>query len=408
MCEATGTSSPPRCDPMSAMRVVVVGAGITGCSTAYQLAARGLRDVTVIDKGHVAGGPTGLSSGIVRQFYTHPVLIQMAQQGRDTYAAFVDRVGGSAGFVPVGWLLAVSDANRAVAAQGLRLQADVGVESRWVSAAEVADLVPGVDIDGLVGGVFEPTAGYADPPGAAQAYLTAARALGVSYRPRTAVTALRHTASRVTGVDTSAGRLDADAVVLAAGPWTAALVEPLGHLLPISASRHGIVSVRETARPRRPVFSDPVNLVYTRPESADLTLVGSNDPSDALDLVDPDRCPPAAAADKVERMLAGASARLPALADGRINATWSGVYDVSDDGFPLLGPLPGVDGVVVATGMSGHGFKLAPAIGEILTRAVLDTRPDPRMHLFRPDRFRTGDLVPSITTSSLTTMRHTR
>ncbi len=391
---------------MTGQRVVVIGAGVTGCSTAYQLAARGCQQVTVLDKAHVAGGPTGFSSGVVRQFYTDPVLVQMAFQGRDTYAAFHDRVGATAGFVQCGWLLAVTAANRDVAEEGLRIQADVGVDSRWVSPAEVVDLVPGINSEGIAGGVYEPTAGYADPPGAAQAFLDAARRLGVDYRPRTPVISLLRRGADVIGVQTPDERLEADVVVAAAGPWTAGLVASLGHELPITASRHGIVTVRERGRPARPVFSDPVNLVYTRPEGTDLTLIGSNDPGDAADLVDPDHCPSTADSDELERMLAGASSRLPSVADGEVNASWSGVYDVSDDGFPLLGPLSGIGGLLIAAGMSGHGFKLAPAIGQILTRAVLDADPDPRMHLFRPERFETGDLVRSITTSSLTSMRH--
>lgn len=391
---------------MTGQRVVVIGAGITGCSTAYQLAAGGCQQVTVLDKAHVAGGPTGFSSGVVRQFYTNPVLVQMALQGRDTYAGFADRVGVTAGFVPCGWLLAVTAGNRDVAEEGLRIQAEVGVDSRWVSPAEVVDLVSGINSEGIVGGVYEPTAGYADPPGAAQAFLDAARRLGVDYRPRTPVISLLRRGVDVIGVQTPDERLEADVVVVAAGPWTAGLVASLGHELPITASRHGIVTVRERGRPDRPVFSDPVNLVYTRPEGTDLTLIGSNDPGDAADFVDPDHCPSTADPDKIEQMLAGASSRLPSVADGEVNASWSGVYDVSDDGFPLLGPLPGTGGLLIAAGMSGHGFKLAPAIGQILTRAVLDAAPDPRMHLFRPERFESGDLVRSITTSSLTSMRH--
>lgn len=393
---------------VNGQRVIIIGAGVTGCSTAYQLAARGCRDVTVLDKSHVAGGPTGYSSGIIRQFYTDPVLVQMALQGRDTYAAFADRVGGDAGFVECGWLLATTDANRQVVELGLRIQADVGVDSRWVTAAEVVDLVPGIDGEGIVGGAYEPTAGYAEPAGTAQAFLAAARSLGVNYRARMHVTGLLRRGDDVVGVETADGTLEADVVVAAAGPWTTRLTALTGHRLPITPSRHAIVTVREQQRPARPAFSDPVNLVYTRPEGGDLTLIGSNDPTDIADVVDPDHCPPTAEQRKVEQMLAGASARLPTLADGEINATWSGVYDVSDDGFPLLGPLPGVCGLLIAAGMSGHGFKLAPAVGEIITRAVLDSEPDPRMHLFRPERFATGDLVRSVTTSSLTSMRHDR
>ncbi|MGH9068053.1 MAG: NAD(P)/FAD-dependent oxidoreductase [Acidimicrobiales bacterium] len=391
---------------METADVLVVGAGITGCATAHALVTVGAGRVRILDKAHVAGGPTGRSSGVVRQFYTHPTLVQMAKEGRDTYAHFDERAGGDAGFVQCGWLLAVGSANRDTAEEGLRIQQRVGVPSRWVSAEEAATLSPGLMVDDLVGGVYEEDGGYADPPAAAQAYLDQARALGATYVPGVEVTGWQRSGDDVVGVETSAGPISSGMVVLAAGPWAVPLVSLLGIHLPITASQHAIVVLREPGRPARPVLSDPVNLVYCRPEGRALTLVGSNDPADAQDLVDPDRCPALPPWAKVEAMLEAVNKRIPALGDAEITGHWSGVYDVSEDGFPILGPLPGVSGLVVATGMSGHGFKLAPAIAATLAGAVVGRGEDPRLRLFRFSRFSEGEPIRSITTSSLTAMRH--
>lgn len=97
----------------------------------------------VVDKGGVASGPTALSSGLVRQFYTHPVVVQMAKQGRDTFADFNEIVGGPRSFVESGWVLPVDEASYATARKGLDIQARVGVESRWVTPTELTHLVPG-------------------------------------------------------------------------------------------------------------------------------------------------------------------------------------------------------------------------------------------------------------------------
>ena len=382
--------------------VLIVGAGIVGCCTAYELARTGTKDVLIVDKADAASGPTGRSSGVVRQFYTHPTLVQMARQGLHAYAATKDETGFDSGFVRTGWVLTVDARSEAVARKGLEIQQPLGVGSRWISVADMQELVPGIATDGLVGAIYESDSGYGDPPSAAVAYLSAAREKGVAYRPRTGVLRWLLRGDRIVGAETTAGTIEADFVFNCAGSWVPQLIGPLGFQAPVTTSRHQIVTVRETPRPPRPIVSDPVNLVYIRPEGRDLTLIGSNAPSDSLDHVDVERCPERAEDEKIESMVTNASKRLPELANAGIAHDWSGVYDVSEDGFPILGELPGLEGMAIATGLSGHGFKLAPAIAEILTSFLRTT--DSRAHLFRWSRFEEGDPVRSTTTSSLTSM----
>ena len=386
--------------------ILIVGAGIVGCCTAYQLAKKGYKDVVLLEKGDVASGPTGRSSGVIRQFYTHPTVVQMARQGLHAYASAPQEIGADAGFVRTGWILTVDARSEETARRGLAVQAPIGVPSRWISVDEMQELAPGIHTDDLVGGIYEEDSGYGDPPGAAAAFLSAARGRGVSYRPRTAVVRLLRRGDRVVGAETTAGAIEADFIFNCAGSWVNPLIAPLGFSAPVSTSRHQIVTVRENPRPRRPIVSDPVNLVYIRPEGADLTLIGSNDPADALDHVDVEQCPDYAEAPKIEAMVTHAARRLPDLEEAGIAHNWSGVYDVSQDGFPILGKLPGIEGMAIATGLSGHGFKLAPAIAEILA-SFLNPTPDERAHLFRWSRFDEGEPVRSITTSSLTSMTAT-
>ena len=382
--------------------VLIVGAGIVGCCTAYQLARDGQTGVTILDKGDAASGPTGRSSGIIRQFYTHPTLIQMARQGLHAYAATREETGFDSGFTRTGWILTVDARSESVARKGLGEQQPLGVPSSWLTLEAMREIVPDIATEGLVGGVYEADSGYGDPPAAATAYLSAARAKGVNYRPHTGVLRWLRRGDRIVGAETTQGTIEADFVFNCAGSWVPGLL-PAGYSVPVTTSRHQIVTLRETPRPRRPIVSDPVNLVYIRPEGSDLTLVGSNAPSDSLDVVDVEQCPHYADDDKIESMVSAASRRLPALSDAGIAHDWSGVYDVSQDGFPILGALPGLEGMAIATGLSGHGFKLAPAIAEILAsylRPVLD----PRARLFRYSRFEEGEPIRSITTSSLTSM----
>ncbi|MBV8601777.1 MAG: FAD-binding oxidoreductase [Candidatus Eremiobacteraeota bacterium] len=388
----------PRCSAL------IVGAGIVGCCTAYRLAQQGVGDVVIIDKADAASGPTGRSSGIIRQFYTDPTLVQMARQGLHEYAASLKTFGHDAGFVRTGWLLTVDARSEPIARKGLDVQRPLGVPSRWLSVDEMRALVPEIAVGDLVGGIYEDDSGYGDPPGAATAFLSAARELGVSYHPHTAVARFVRRGDRIAGVETANGTIvEAELIFNCAGSWVPQLLAPLGYATPVSTSRHQIVTLRERPRPKRPIVSDPVNLVYIRPEGNDLTLIGSNDPADSLDHVDVERCPEYAEDAKIETMVTNASRRLPQLEHAGIAHDWSGVYDVSTDGFPILGKLPGLDGIVIATGLSGHGFKLAPAIAEILS-SYLSATVDPRAHLFRWTRFEEGEPIRSTTTSSLTTM----
>ncbi|MDE2185116.1 MAG: FAD-binding oxidoreductase [Alphaproteobacteria bacterium] len=388
--------------------VVVIGAGIVGCCTAFELAKRGVKDVLVLEKGTVASGPTGRSSGILRQFYTHPTLVQMARQGLQAYASCRDETGYDAGFTLTGWLLVVNQASEPVARNGLDVQQHFSVPSRWLSVEDIAELVPDITTADLIGGVYEADSGYGDPAGAANAFLSRAREMGVVYRPDCELLDWAVAGPGVIEVVTSQGKLQAGVVLNCAGSWVPGILERRGCPIPVSTSRHQIITVREAARPTRPIVSDPLTYCYIRPEGRDLTLIGSSDPADAEDVVDVDACPSGIEATAMESLVSRARRRLPALEDAGIAHGWSGVYDVSADGFPILGPVPGVEGMVLATGLSGHGFKLAPAIAEILASFVTDSIPDSRAQLFRWSRFAEGDPIRSITTSALTTMKDER
>src|SRR5579872_3521708 len=117
--------------------ILIVGAGIVGCCTAYQLAKKGYKDVVLLEKGDVASGPTGRSSGVIRQFYTHPTVVQMARQGLHAYASAPQEIGADAGFVRTGWILTVDARSEETARRGLAVQAPIGVPSRWISVDEM-------------------------------------------------------------------------------------------------------------------------------------------------------------------------------------------------------------------------------------------------------------------------------
>ncbi|MGD8319413.1 MAG: FAD-dependent oxidoreductase [Gemmatimonadota bacterium] len=378
----------------NAYDAVIVGGGIMGCSTAYQLARMGL-SVAVLEKGALASGSTGKSSAIVRQHYSNEVTARMARWGLDVFRNFDERVGGSSGFVNAGFLVLVP----AEDADGLRanvaMQQGVGVDTRILAPEEIREVLPGGAAADLVAAAYEPGAGYADPHLTATGFADAAKRFGARFFFNTAVTAIRFQGGKVTGVDTTAGPVDADAVVNCAGPWGARVAAMAGLDVPVSSCR---AQVSVFGRPQghrgpHPVVLDFVHASYFRPETGDLMLVGLIDPSEAEDVVDPDHYPEHT--DEGFDLDVGRRwiERCPAMEAAERRRGYSGLYAVTPDWHPVIDEVPEGSGHFLCTGFSGHGFKLGPAVGLLTAELVAGEKPtfDPRM--FRLARYAESDPV---------------
>lgn len=375
--------------------VIVVGGGINGTSIAFNLARRGVR-VTLIEKDFIAAGPTGRSSAIVRQHYSNEVTARMALRSLRVWQNFDDVVGGEAGFTQTGFLLAASEENLDALKANIALQQGVGIDTRFVSPAEMRELEPHVSTDGVAGAAYEPEGGYADAAAAANAFATAARRLGATIRQGTLVTAIEAEAGRVTGVVTSEGPIAAGAVIVAAGPWTPLLSKRAGIELPISACRVQVCFYQWPAEFRgHMVYADFVNRIYLRPETGRQMLVGSVDPAEAEDRVDdPDNFNERPDFEMVTLFAEQAANRYPDMQRGVSAGGYASVYDLTPDWHPIIDELPGVRGLYCCAGGSGHAFKLSPAIGEMVAGLVVDGKhPADDVQLFRFDRFARDELV---------------
>jgi glycine/D-amino acid oxidase-like deaminating enzyme len=354
--------------------VVIIGGGVTGASTAFHLTRWGVRDVIVVDKGAIASGGTGKSSACVRQHYSTAETCRMIRYSLDFFQHFAERTdGGSCGFRPTGYLLGVDERMRAPMEASVALQRSVGIDTRLVSPAEMRELEPRLRADDLVAGCYEPASGYCNPVETAQGFARAAHAAGARILEDTAVVGLLVDGDRVRGVHTAAGDLLAPVVVNAAGLWSARVSALAGVALPISVCRHkiSIVTWPEADRRPHPMVYDFVTNIYTRPELGGHILVGGLEPEEALDLADPDRYREGVSLDESTEALSRVSRRFPVLEEGRIARGYAGCFDVTPDWHPILDRV-GPDGSFIAVGFSGHGFKLSPAVGQMM--AALITR----------------------------------
>lgn len=380
---------------METADVVVVGAGITGCSVGYQLARRRAGRVVVLDRATVASGPTGRSSGIVRQHYTVEPLAAMARDSLRVFEGFEATIGGSAGFVQTGVVFAAA----ADAADELRetvaMHQRLGIKVDLLAGEDLPQLDPLVDPVGLACAAYEPDGGHADPALAASSFAEAARREGVVVRQRTPVTALRSEGDAL-HVTTRDGDIAAGAVVVAAGPWSVALAASVGAELPIVPSRHPVVLMQRppTWRHETPVWADLAGATYFKPEGRTSMLVGSLDARAAEARADPDAYREVPDHDEIAAAADAIARRFPVMHDGAVRGGWAGIYDVTPDWMPVLDRLPAAGRLFCAAGFSGHGFKLAPAVGVIMSGLVLDGEcREYDLHPFRFARFAEGRLA---------------
>ena len=375
--------------------VIVVGGGIMGCAAAFHLARRGLK-VALLDKQSLGAGPSGESSAIIRQHYSNELTARMALYSLRVFQHFDEQVGGECGFRPVGFVVLVDAQDRAGLEANVALQRRVGIQTELLAPEALRDLLPGMDLVDLVAAAYEPESGYADPYLTVNAYAHAARRHGAHILPDTEVIGLRLVAGRVAGVETPQGRFDAPLVLNAAGAWGALVARLAGAEAPIDACRVQVAFFRRPPghEAGHPVVGDFVNAIYFRPETGNLTLAGLIDPEEANSVVDPDGYNRRLDADFVLEAGGRLVARYPAMELSESTGGYASLYAITPDWHPLIDELLPGSGFYVCAGFSGHGFKLAPAVG-LMVADLMTGAPDPQFdpYLFRLRRFAENDPV---------------
>jgi sarcosine oxidase, subunit beta len=373
----------------SRAEVVIVGGGCMGASIAYHLAARGIHDLVLLERGTLACGPTGRSTSILRRHYSQPLLVRMAEHGLRTYSQFEDVVGAGAGFVRTGMLVAVDRRDGAALQKNVEVARAEGVLMELLE--DVEEIEPRIEPGGLEY-CLEPEAGYCDPYLGTAGFASAARREG-------AVVAEGVTATAIAPgeVVTTAGAVAAGAIVIAAGPWSPPLLAQVGYELPIRAARAEVGRFRLPAGfgPQLPAVADfSAAQLYFRPAEPGFIEVGSLSPDHADRPIEPDSCPEGAEAETLRTFALGLRERLRGAEQGHWRGSWSAIYDVTPDWHPAIGAVPGAEGVFVAAGFSGHGFKLAPAVGLSVAELVCDGQTTTfDLSLLDPARFERNELV---------------
>lgn len=383
--------------PPTTADAVIIGGGAVGTSLLYHLTRLGMTDVVLLEKGKLSSGSSGDSAAIVRQHYSNEVSIRLVRKSLEIFQSFGDELGASEVFTPAGWLFLCPPEAADLFDENLAQLKRLGVRTWEIGVNEAAEMLPGLNTDGIGKVAYEPDSGYADPRRMAAAFAARAGDAGAEVRVNTPATGIRTDGGKVTAVTTQNGEISTPVVVNAAGPWARRVGEWAGLDLPLEISREQDVMIRPPpgALQLQRSVSNMVDRTYFRPESGGLILVGTGHPKEN-EPADPDGFKRDADASFIEDVTRRLTHRFPALAGSELVASWAGLYTITPDWSMIVDGAPGVDGMYLAVGGSGHSFKLAPAIGLCLAELIVNghaTTVD--ITPLRASRFDEDDPLPS-------------
>lgn len=367
--------------------VIVVGGGIIGLSVAHELVRRGIKSVTVLERGRCGEGSTAKATGGVRVQFGSAINVRLGRLSLEAFRDWPSRYGGDCGYEPVGYLfLAVTPEQRRLQHEAMALQRSLGAAVQDLDRVEIAELVPGLVTEDVLGGTLGPEDGVADPGMALASLESACRRSGVRIEEGSAVTAIHTTAGRVSGVVAGERSLAADVVVIAAGAWTRPVAQLAGIDLPIEP--HHRQAYRAVGFPglRRPtpLVVDLGSGVYFHSEGREGLIFGGGDRESPPGFDDTIHHEEAA------RVIALLQDRLPCAREAELTSLWAGLREMTPDDLGIVGALPEVSGLFVAAGFSGHGFMQAPAIGQLLAATITGAAPAFEYAELSPARFAGG------------------
>jgi sarcosine oxidase subunit beta len=379
---------------MQSADVVIIGAGIVGSSVAYHLTQAGCKNVLVLEReSHQGKGSTGKSMGGVRAQFSTAVSIRMSLYSIPFFRAFGEAMGHPSGYRGQGYLfVATQESHLYYLRSNYELQTSLGLKTvELLKPADVVRMVPQLRADDILGGSFCSTDGFVDPYSVMTGFMLRAIDGGARLVRNAEVTAIERDGGGVSGVRTATDRIATRVVVNAAGAWAGLVAKLAGFDLPVEPLRRMLVPTEpfDKIAHSAPMTVDMATGFHFRPEGLGL-LMAWNDPNETPGFkTDFD---PAF----VEKILTRGVDRVPCLEEAEVNPkrAWAGLYEMTPDHHPILGAVPGIPGLYLANGFSGHGVMHSPATGKIVADLVLKGTSDlVDTRLLGYERFAEGRLL---------------
>lgn len=359
--------------------VIIIGAGVVGCSIAYHLGKLGCQNVIVLEKNCIGSGSTEKCAGGIRQQFSSEINVRFSIESVKFLERFKEETGHLADFRQYGYLiLATTEEELEYFRQNVDLQRKLGVEVYLLSPQEAKEIVPELNVEDVLGGTYCPTDGYADPYSVVHGFASAAKRFGARIYEDTEVVGIELKGDEVRGVLTVSGRFYTPVVVNAAGPYASLVGKMAGLDLPVRPSRRHLFVTEplfgqfnkpdQFNRLRKlnyPMTIDFQDGFWFRREGMCLIfgMRNPNEPEGFDTSVDWGFLP-----------IIGKVAihRLPLLGDVGVMRGQAGLHPDTPDNNGILGKVPRVDGLFLACGFGGHGFQHSPAIGRIMAELILN------------------------------------
>lgn len=362
-----------------------------GASAAYHLARNGVRDIVLLEREPMLGmGSTGRNAGGVRHQFSSEANVKLSIESIRLFERFTEEVGYEIDFHQDGYLFLLSnEKDLSDFRRNIEMQRRLGVDAELLTPDEARTLAPGLEVDGVIGATFCARDGIADPNGVTMGFAKAAQAAGVEICRETEATGIRIEAGRVSAVETTRGAISTRAVINAAGPYARDIGAMAGLDIPVLPYRRHIfitepIAPGSRAPASRIMVIDFETTFYFHREGAGI-LFGMSDPDE------PSSYSSSVSWEFLEKMTPTAVKRLPALGDAGIAHAWAGLYEMTPDAMPIIGPAEEVAGLFMIAGFSGHGFQHSPAAGRALAEMIVNGEArdfDPAPFSF--DRFSQG------------------
>lgn len=380
--------------------IIIIGAGVHGASLAFHLAKRGVKPI-VLEKEFAGAGATGRSSGLVRMHYQVRQESELAWVSFGYFRNWAELVDGDistslsagCGFTRTGFIQIVAREKEDALRKNIAMQHKIDIPTLLITADDVKRLAPYFLTDNFDVAAYEPESGYADPSATTTSLISAAKERGARLIQDCSVIDVIVEGEKVKGVNTSKGDFYAPIVVNAAGPWAEALNKSLGLDIPYTTLRHDtmFVGVPTEMGHNFPTVIDIPNEMYFRPETGGLMLVGLEDGNPLGD--SPEGDTNHAIKGFVERAIERICQRVPIMENSYLHTAHGGYDGLTPDQHPLIGQA-GPEGFYLQCGMSGTGFKIAPAVGLCMSELILDGQAKTvDISIFRPQRFEEGQEI---------------
>jgi sarcosine oxidase subunit beta len=357
------TSLPPSAD------VVIVGGGVMGTSTAYHLGLKGCANVLLLEREPFFGTQaTGRCAGGIRYQFSTEINVRLSLLSLPMLDRFEEELEQAIDRRRTGYLFLLTSEDSVLRFKDIvAMQCRLGVNTEWLTPEEIADLVPLLNLEGVLAATNHADDGLADPHSVVQGYVAGARRLGARLLNDVEVTGIQVEGGKVRGVSTHQGEIATSVVVNASGPWAGEVGKLAGVDIPIVPLRRQIVVTGPLSDvpPDFPFVIDFDQSLYFHREGDGL-LTGMSNPNEEVGFDE--------SVDSGWELvhLEAAMKRLPLLARAGIASRWAGLYEVSPDAHPILGRIPQVEGLYCIGGFSGHGFMHGPICGLLLAEEVLD------------------------------------